>query len=204
MKIRVITNRYEYMGLLQNSCHNIEATTVNSWGSREYYFNHMGRNWVLTEFDCEEVFPAPNEKLLDVINTDLKREECRSSYCECEEGKCSGGKVDMRADEARKIMEKGPIKSDGGSSSYYDLELPAWLLYTLNERQKEGKCYIKTEEMIAAFFGNDFSFGTLLKSLVRAWGIKIGAGKAGNDMKYETGKIRYYADKILEQNEEKK
>ena len=75
MKIRVITNRYEYMGLLQNSCHNVEATTVNSWGSREYYFNHMGRNWSLTEFDCEEVFPAPNEKLMDVINTDLKKEE---------------------------------------------------------------------------------------------------------------------------------
>ena len=98
----------------------------------------------------------------------------------------------------------GPIKSDGGSSLYYDLPLAEWLLYTLNERQKEGKCYIKTEEMISAFFGNDFSFGTLLKSLVRAWGIKIGAGKAGNDMKYETGKIRYYADKILEQDEEKK
>lgn len=98
----------------------------------------------------------------------------------------------------------GPIKSDGGSSSYYDLPVSEWLLYTLNERQKEGKCYIKTEEMISAFFGNDFSFGTLLKSLVRAWGIKIGAGKAGNDMKYETGKIRYYADKILEQHEEKK
>jgi len=99
---------------------------------------------------------------------------------------------------------KGPIKSDGGSSSYYDLPVSEWLLYTLNERQKEGKCYIKTEEMISAFFGNDFSFGTLLKSLVRAWGIKIGAGKAGNDMEYETSKIRYYADKILEQHEEKK
>lgn len=75
MKIRVITNRYEYMGLLQNSCHDIEATTVNSWGSREYYFNHMGRNWALTESDCEEVFPSPNEKLVDVNNTDLKKEE---------------------------------------------------------------------------------------------------------------------------------
>ena len=75
MKIRVITNRYEYMGLLQNSCHDIEATAVNSWGSREYYFNHMGRNWSLTEFDCEEVIPAPNEKLMDVIRTDLKKEE---------------------------------------------------------------------------------------------------------------------------------
>jgi len=177
MKIRVTTNRYEYMGLFQNSHHDVEATAINSWNNKEYYFKHMGRKWALTQDDCEELvslddFPSQNEKLLDVINTDLK--------------------------------QQGPIKSDGGSSSYYDLPVAEWLLYTLNERQKEGKCYIKTEEMISAFFGNDFSFGTLLKSLVRAWGIKVGAGKAGNDMKYETGKIRYYADKILEQNEEKK
>jgi len=171
MKVRVKVANYEYMGLFKNSHHDVEATAINNWGNKEYYFNHMGRNWTLTDVDCEEV-PVPNEKLLDVINTDLK--------------------------------QQGPIKSDGGSSSYYDLPVAEWLLYTLNERQKEGKCYIKTEEMISAFFGNDFSFGTLLKSLVRAWGIKIGAGKAGNDMKYETGKIRYYADKILEQHEEKK
>lgn len=118
MKIRVITNRYEYMGLLQNSCHNIEATTVNSWGSREYYFNHMGRNWALTEFDCEEVFPAPNEKLLDVINTDLKKEECRSSYCECEEGKCSGGKVDRRVDKTEK--KESVLDIQHGGSHYKD------------------------------------------------------------------------------------
>ena len=92
----------------------------------------------------------------------------------------------------------GPIKSDGGSSSYYDLPVAEWLLYTLNERQKEGKCYIKTEEMISAFFGNDFSFGTALKSLVRAWGIKKGAGKAGNDIDYEVNKIIYYAEQIRE------
>lgn len=97
----------------------------------------------------------------------------------------------------------GPIKSDGGSSSYYDLDVPQWLLYTLNERQKEGKCYIKTEEIIRVLFKNDFSFGTLFKSLVRAFGITQGAGKAGNDMNYECGKIHYYADKIKEQQEKK-
>lgn len=199
MKIRVITNRYEYMGLLQNSCHNIEATTVNSWGSREYYFNHMGRNWALTEFDCEEVFPAPNEKLLDVINTDLKREECRSSYCECEEGKCSGGKIDMRADEARRVMEKGPIKSDGGSSSYYDLPVSEWLLYTLNERQEEGMCYIKTEEIIADLLGDSFDYGNLFKSMVRCKGLQDGTGgKAGNSVEYECNKMIYSVNKIKE------
>jgi len=158
MKIRVTTNRYEYMGLFKESSHEVEKTCINDHGQAYYYFTNNGREWGLSGAEC-------------VVVGDEK---------------------------------KGPIKSDGGSSSYYDLPVSEWLLYTLNERQKEGKCYIKTEEMISAFFGNDFSFGTLLKSLVRAWGIKIGAGKAGNDMKYETGKIRYYADKILEQNEEKK
>ena len=158
MKIRVTTNRYEYMGLFKESSHEVEKTCINDHGQAYYYFTNNGREWGLSGAEC-------------VVVGDEK---------------------------------KGPIKSDGGSSSYYDLPVSEWLLYTLNERQKEGKCYIKTEEMISAFFGNDFSFGTLLKSLVRASGIKIGAGKAGNDMKYETGKIRYYADKILEQHEEKK
>ena len=158
MKIRVTTNRYEYMGLFKESSHEVEKTCINDHGQAYYYFTNNGREWGLSGAECEIV-------------------------------------VDEK---------KGPIKSDGGSSSYYDLPVSEWLLYTLNERQKEGKCYIKTEEMISAFFGNDFSFGTLLKSLVRAWGIKIGAGKAGNDMKYETGNIRYYADKILEQHEETK
>ena len=158
MKIRVTTNRYEYMGLFKESSHEVEKTCINDHGQAYYYFTNNGREWGLSGAEC-------------VVVVDEK---------------------------------KGPIKSDGGSSSYYDLPVSEWLLYTLNERQKEGKCYIKTEEMISAFFGNDFSFGTLLKSLVRACGIKIGAGKAGNDMKYETGKIRYYADKILEQHEEKK
>lgn len=192
MKIRVKVDDYEYMGLMKGSIHDAFVYT-NSLGRVEYHLTVNGKKWSLYS-TCVDPIP----------------QECRSSYCECEEGKCSGGKVDVRADEARKIMEKGPIKpnspikSDGGSSTYYDLPVSEWLLYTLNERQKEGKCYIKTEEMISAFFGNDFSFGTALKSLVRAWGIKIGAGKAGNDMKYETSKIRYYADKILEQHEEKK
>ena len=73
MKIRVMTNRYEYMGLFKNSHHDVEATAINNWGNKEYYFNHMGRNWTLTDVDCEEV-PVPNEKLLDVINTDLKQD----------------------------------------------------------------------------------------------------------------------------------
>lgn len=182
MKIRVKVDDYEYMGLMKGSVHDAFVYT-NSLGRVEYHLTVNGKKWSLYS-TCVDPIP----------------QECRSSYCECEEGKCSGGKVDMRADEARKIMEKGPIKSDGGSSSYYDLFLPEWLLYTLNERQKEGKCYIKTEEMIEVVFSSDFDAGNILKSLVRAYGAMHGGGKEGNDVDYECNKIIYSAGRIKERN----
>jgi len=74
MKIRVITNRYEYMGLEKDSVYDVERVAVNGHGDNEYYFTNSGRKWALTDVDCEEVFPSPNEKLLDVINTDLKQD----------------------------------------------------------------------------------------------------------------------------------
>lgn len=204
MKIRVITKDYEYQGLYAGSEHEVEAMVWISGVEKFLYsFTTNGKLWQLYEGECEEAFPAPNEKLMGVISTDLKKEECRSSYCECEEGKCSGGKVDMRADEAGKSNPIGPIKSDGGSSTYYDIEIPAWLLHTLNERQKEGKCYIKTEELIECGFSSDFDAGNVFKSLVRAWGALNGAGKAGNGVDYECNKIVYSANKLKQRNQRK-
>lgn len=93
----------------------------------------------------------------------------------------------------------GPIKSDGGSSSYYDLPVAEWLLYTLNERQKEGKCYIKTEEIITALLGNDFDYGNIFKSMIRCKGLQDGTGgKAGNSVEYECNKMIYSVNKIKE------
>lgn len=91
----------------------------------------------------------------------------------------------------------GAIKSDGGSSTYYDIAIPKWLLDVINQREKEGGAYVKTEELIEVGFGNDFNFGTLFKSTVRAYGCSVGAGKAGNDMGYEVNKVKYYSDKIF-------
>lgn len=184
MRIRVITDCYEYMGLKKG----IEADTIEiAPNSKVAFIMNMGKEWALSPSQYE------------VIDSG----ECRSSYCECKEGKCSGGKVDMRADEAEKIKARGPIKSDGGSSTYYDIDIPAWLLYTLNERQKEGKCYIKTEELIECGFSSDFDAGNIFKSLVRAWGALKGAGKAGNGVDYECNKIVYSANKLKQRNERK-
>lgn len=94
----------------------------------------------------------------------------------------------------------GPIKSDGGSSTYYDIELPAWLLERIQQRGAEGKAFIKTEELTEVAFGNDFAFGTLFKSLVRAYGQTTGEGKAGNTIDYELNKVVYYAENIRQRN----
>lgn len=94
-----------------------------------------------------------------------------------------------------------PIASDGGSSSYYDIEIPKWLLAKLVDRDVDGKCYIKTEELIEAGFGNDFDAGNVLKSFIRAWGAFNGAGKEGNSLSYEFNKIRYSLDKLHSRKE---
>lgn len=92
----------------------------------------------------------------------------------------------------------GAVKSDGGSSSYYDMEIPEWLVDLITERQTEwGSSYIKTEELITTVFNNNFDFGNVLKSLVRAHGAFNGAGKAGNSVPYECNKIKYSAEKII-------
>ena len=119
MKIRVTTKDHEYQGLYAGSEHDVEKYQhVTGLGEPRllYYFIANGKSWHLFDDECEEVSPAPNEKLMDVINTDLKKEECRSSYCECEEGKCSGGKVDRRVDKTEK--KESVLDIQHGGSHY--------------------------------------------------------------------------------------
>ena len=80
------------------------------------------------------------------------------------------------------IPTKGAVKSDGGSSSYY----------TLNINGNK----VETEDIIDQVFGNDFDFGNAFKSLVRAYQTTQGGGKAGNDVAYEMNKIQYSTNKI--------
>lgn len=92
-----------------------------------------------------------------------------------------------------------PIKSDGGSSSYYDIQIPDWLFDKIYERRYSENCYIKTEELIEVM-GDSFNQGTILKSLVRLNSLLNGVGKEGNSVDYECNKIIYYANRIKEEN----
>ena len=68
------------------------------------------------------------------------------------------------------VCTTGAIRSDGGSSSYYDIHLPDWLIDLIVERR-----YIKTEELIEVM-GDSFNQGTILKSLVRLNSLLNGVG----------------------------
>ena len=75
MKIRVTTDKYEYQGLYFGSMYEIEDQIyLTDLSQMLYTFKANGKTWKLFEDECSEVFPEPNEKLLDVINTDLKKE----------------------------------------------------------------------------------------------------------------------------------
>lgn len=91
----------------------------------------------------------------------------------------------------------GAIKSDGGSSTYYDIAIPNKLLTEIIERRNEdGLAYIKTEEIIELGLGNDFDFGNIFKCMIRMQSLKNGKGKAGNNLEYDAKKVEYTAKKM--------
>jgi len=75
-----------------------------------------------------------------------------------------------------------PVKSDGGSSSYYELEVAG------NK--------IETHQVISDVFGNDFDLGNTFKALVRIQASLNGGGKAGTSIEYDLNKIIYTCNKL--------
>lgn len=104
-------------------------------------------------------------------------------------------KATSTADIAEGVSTKA-VASDGGSSSYYDIGLPQWLVDKIVDRQKDGKAYVKTEELIEVGFNNDFDASNIFKSLVRAWGAFNGGGKKGNTVDYDLNKMKYSIEKL--------
>lgn len=94
-----------------------------------------------------------------------------------------------------KVKLDNSVVSDGGSSSYYKLELPEWLIEKI---VKDGA--VETEDLIEVVFDSNFDYGNIFKSLVRAMKTEQGEGKAGNTTEYEMNKIKYSADKIKEKS----
>lgn len=103
----------------------------------------------------------------------------------------------QQVQQPKKSAGSGAVKSDGGSSSYYEIELPPELLTRALERHAQtGRCYIETEDIIRYALGNDFDRGNIFKCMVRIKSLESGKGKAGNTALYDASKIVYSAEKM--------
>lgn len=83
--------------------------------------------------------------------------------------------------------DKSSIKSDGGSSPYYELTIT-------NKAGESIKC--ETGDVIRALVGNDFDFGNCVKALRRMYLATLGMGKEGTDIPYDCNKVRYFLGEI--------
>ena len=79
------------------------------------------------------------------------------------------------------------IKSDGGSSSYYEL--------TISNKTGES-IKVETGDVIRTLVGNDFDFGNCVKALRRMYLATLGMGKEGTDIPYDANKIRWFLGEI--------
>lgn len=79
------------------------------------------------------------------------------------------------------------IKSDGGSSKYYEIHVPAEKVM-FNE---DTQCYIfQVEDVIEFGMGNDFDKGNMFKVLYRF------GRKDGNTTQYELNKMEYSLNRL--------
>lgn len=89
------------------------------------------------------------------------------------------------------------IKSNGSSSSYYDIPVSQTIMESIVTRYIEGECFIRTQEIIE-MLGSDFDVGNCIKASVRAAKVMQGCGKEGNDIPYEGRKIAYSGNRLVQ------
>ena len=88
--------------------------------------------------------------------------------------------------------ESSPIKSDGGSSSYYAQQIPKGMLERFNTTG-----IIEAKDVIRLFLGNDFNMGNIFKAYCRVISLRNGKGKAGIDEQYDLTKAKYFTEDEL-------
>ena len=88
--------------------------------------------------------------------------------------------------------ESSPIKSDGGSSSYYAQQIPKGMLERFNTTGT-----IEAKDVIRLFLGNDFNMGNIFKAYCRITSLRQGKGKAGIDEQYDLTKAKFFTEDEL-------
>lgn len=92
-----------------------------------------------------------------------------------------------------KSREKTPIKSDGGSSSYYFTKLPQHMIDKIVETGG-----IEIKDITRYVYDNDSDCKDITKALKRIQEWKKGGGKQGIDALYDANKIIFFAEELRE------
>ena len=90
-------------------------------------------------------------------------------------------------------FEKTPIKSDGGSSSYYFTKLPQHMIDKIVETGG-----IEIKDITRYVYDNDSDCKDITKALKRIQEWKKGGGKQGIDALYDANKIVFFAEELRE------
>ena len=89
-------------------------------------------------------------------------------------------------------------KSDGGSSSYYELALPKPVIDSIKKQLADGveNPIIETGDVIKMLVNNDFDAANVIKALRRIFMSIEGKGKEGTDIAYDLNKCDYFINEI--------
>lgn len=107
------------------------------------------------------------------------------------------GKLVWERDKLQEAVDSGnfikPIKSDGGSSSYYFTALPEHLIKDIVKRGG-----IEIKDIVRYCFDNDADCKDIIKALKRIRENLKGGGKEGVDSIYDANKICFFAEELRE------
>lgn len=89
------------------------------------------------------------------------------------------------------------VKSDGGSTSYYELALTDRMVDDIQSQVSKGEtATLQTGDVIELLVGNDFDAGNVIKALRRIFESKKGKGKEGVEQTYDIKKCHYFIDEV--------
>lgn len=89
------------------------------------------------------------------------------------------------------------VKSDGGSSKYYELPVPQYLVdHILAQIEAGEQPTMETGDIIKMLVNNDFDMGNIIKAQRRIYMAKMGLGKKGTEIEYDLRKTEYFTSEI--------
>lgn len=91
-------------------------------------------------------------------------------------------------------IQNSSVKSDGGSSSYYELRLkvPTDKISAIEEHPEVSIVKLETGDLIRVLVDNDFDLGNVIKAVRRIHLAKMGVGKMGTSVEYDLKKSDYF------------